>query len=435
MNFLRISGNCSLLIAKLIFYYTLFIGFFTYNFNAPVTLLYVGDLFNLILLTLCSKRIANAIKKTPLRTFTLLMLGVCVCGFFSALFNGGNIALIIWSLRNWGRAVTFFLACCCVLNERQSSKLIVFTKNLFHINLVVIMFQYIFLREEYNQDSLNGLFGRDTSSVNTIFLMVLLCIVLSEYFTKKMKIRELVLYLIGFNIVCALAELRGLIVFEIIFILFYALINYTGSVRQLMHYTLLILLMLIVASIAAQYLATLYPEMVGFFSIEGIINAANNEHGYGYSGYIDRLNFYSVINDYLFKGNILNILFGIGMGNAEYSTVSTFCSSFYNSYGTTFGYLRFSAPMLFLETGLIGLVMFFGAFVALLLYCIKKIRAKRINGNDLLFKEIGAGILGTVILYLIYNNLQRTDVSFVIAFYAAIPFAQHQRITKVHPKN
>lgn len=420
---LKIRGSASLLIAKFILYYTLFIGFFIYNFNVPESVLYVGDVFNIILIVLCFRNIAKAIREPPLRTYVMLIMGVCLSGIFSALLNGFDIALIFWSLRNWGRSITFFLACCCILNEKQSIKIVVFTKTLFHINSVVILFQYIFFKSRYNQDSLNGLFGRNTSSVNTIFLMVLLCIVLSEYFTRKTKIKELIIYLIEFNAVCVIAELRGLIVFEILFILFYAVINFKGTASQFFRYVALTLIVVIAASIAANYLARIYPRVADFFSIEGIIKSANNEQGYGFTGYIDRLNFYPVINKYLFNGSFSKLLFGIGMGNAEYSAVSRLCSPFYNAYGTTFGYLRFSASMIFLETGLVGLAMFFGSYIILLVYCIKKARSNRTDRDALIYQEIGAGVFATIILYLIYNNLQRTDASFIIAFYAAIPIA------------
>lgn len=186
---------------------------------------------------------------------------------------------------------------------------------------------------------------------------------------------------------------------------------------------MLALIVIIAASIAVRYLARIYPEVADFFSIEGIVKSANNEHGYGYNGYIDRLNFYPVINKYLFKGNISKILFGIGMGNAEYSAVSRLCSPFFNPYGTMSGYLRFSTPMLYLETGLVGLVMFYGAYISLLLYCIKNARKKNNIGDVIFCYEIGAGIFAVLILYLLYNNLQRTDASFIMAFYTAIPIA------------
>ena len=412
--------STSQLIANTILYYTLFVGFFIYNFGFPESMLYFTDLLNVLLLLLSINRILKNIRKKPLRLYLLFIIFACLVGLLSATINGIDFLLFIWSCRNWGRAICFFLACSSIISERQADKAISLSKGLFHVNFFVILIQFFLFRSRYTQDSLNGLFGRNTSGVNVTFLMIILSIVLAEYFVHKIKIQELITYLVEYNIICILAELRALMLFEIVFIALYAAVNFKGSGKQLVRYVGLIVIVVIGATSAAGYLAKIYPEFAGFLTIEGVLKSANSELGYGFSGYIDRLNFITVINKYLFNGNTFKYLFGRGMGNAEYSAVSRLCSNFYNSYGTTFAYLRFSSSMIFLECGILGLLLFASAYVYLFMQSVRKIRSKKLITKLLAYEEMEIGFIATIIIFLFYNNLQRTDTSFILAFFSAI---------------
>ena len=112
------------------------------------------------------------------------------------------------------------------------------------------------------------------------------------------------------------------------------------------------------------------------------------------------------------------------MGNAEYSAFSALSSRFYNMFGLTYRYQNFSTSSIYIETGILGLIGFIFAYVALLFNVIKHIRNKyNAQKEQIYYEYVGMGALLTIIVFLFYNNLQRTDCAFILNFFAAIPFA------------
>ncbi len=413
--------NSKILLVDLIIYYTLFVGFFLYNFNLPSSLLYFTDFLNLILLLLCVRKISGILFTKNLKVYSICILFVVLVGILSALVYGIKVGLVIWSFRNWGRAICFFLCCCCIINENHIEKMNRFIKKLLHLNLFVILFQFVFLSSRYYADSLNGLFGRDTSSVNITFIMIVFSIVVSEYFTKNLELKKLLVYLVEINIIAVVSELKAVLFFEVFFLIVYALVNSKANLKKLAKYSLIVVVSLVGLSISASSLSRLYPEFRKYLSVSGLLKAISNEEGYGFVGYIDRLNFISVISERIFNGDWWKILFGIGIGNGEYSSVDSFTSNFYSIYGNAFRYHNFSSSAVFLEVGLIGLVLFSVAHIFLLTKCIYFTR--NADGRiSLYYGNIGLGISLIIIVFLFYNNIARTDISFLLSYFMAIPF-------------
>lgn len=424
----RIYKNFSVNICLFLFYFTLFIGFITLNFRVPVSVYYFGDLLCVLLFAVSINKMANNLgSNSYIRAILIPVLGMMIVGFTSALFHDFHPQLIIWSMRNWGRFYIYFLVCVSVLNSKQVDDTLGFIDKVMHVNFWVIIAQ--FLLGLYYGDELNGLFGRNTSGVNITMLLMWIVMACSQFLYKKCSLKNYMIRLIEINIIAIVSELRALFVFEILIMLVLYLLNRRMNVKTIFRFVSLFIIIIIGAAFAASILGKLYPEFSGFFTIENLMAAATTEGGYGHSGYIDRLNGISIINKYFFNDMGIQFkLFGMGMGNAEYSAVSFFQSEFNRVYGTTFRYLNFSMPSLYLEVGLVGLILYICSFAIPFCQRAKSIRKKigKINvpeiANGLINENIGLGALMIFLVYCVYNNLMRTDISFIAAFFVAVPF-------------
>lgn len=416
----------------LIIFYTLFIGFFTLNFGVPVSVYYLGDALNILLLVMISPRLVKSIKRAEIKTPALLLMLLVIIGTFAAIIHGLSIVRWIWALRNWGRFFAFFLACICVLDKKNIDRILDFFVVFFHLNFVVILIQYIAFG--IMGDSANGLIGRETSSVNLLFILIITVIAISKYQTKKIFLPYFIFLLIEISVVNFIAELKGNYVFLLILLVAIYLFNSKARGKDILKFTAITILGCIVVYMGFTLIIKHYPIFGEILTVEGFMRQMNSEYGYGNVGIYDRLNAITVTNNHFFKLDILLKCFGYGIGNTEYSVIDALKSSFYNQYGRTYSYLNFSLPIVYLETGMCGLILFFATHISLLRKTV--IEARRNNRIDKYYCNVGMGMLIVAIIFIIYNNLHRTDASFLMAFMCSIPFALLYRFKgKCHEKN
>lgn len=412
-----------LMICLFVLLYVYFIGFFTYNLGVPETAYYLTDVLLVLCLLMCPNKALRTFKEKRLKLFSTLLMILILVGLASAMINGFKPILWLWSLRNWGRFFLYFFLCVALLNERWIDRMLSMTVNVFLINIVVIFLQYMLLG--MRGDALNGLVGRNTSGANIVLTMAAAIIVSAEYINKKCTIRKLVIVFAGVMVVSILAELKAIILFAVFIFGLMFLVNSNFTAKQVLKFLCLAILAIAAVFFGLRSLARVYPEFAKFMSMQGFINAVTTEGGYGNTGYIDRLTAVRVINKYLFSNTTQHFI-GIGMGNAEYSTAAILTSAFYNAYGATFRYLGFSVSMLYLEGGYIGFGLYISLFVVLIIQMFRKINKNKKNSlyRPLCFYEsIGFGMAILALIFIWYNNLARTDMSVLMAFYMAIPFA------------
>ncbi|MCI8346282.1 MAG: hypothetical protein HFJ42_10215 [Clostridia bacterium] len=415
----------NLCIAVVIYVYL--IGFFTFNFGIPESAYYFTDVLVISMILGAIKRTLKAFFFSEVRIASILLLVLLGVGTFSAVLNGFHINLWIWSMRNWGRYFVYLYLCIALLDERKINGILQFTEKLFHINFFVILVQFILFYKKISPDAMNGLVGRTTSGVNMILLISTVVIVFSQYFTNNCSIKKVLCVLSETAIVSVLAELKALIFFVLILFLAMMAANFKAQVKLVMRYTIIIILLSIVSIISLRIIVAMYPYFEKLLSIDGLISAVTTESGYGNSGYIDRLTAVRVINKYIFDDlGIMTKLIGVGMGNAEYSSFSVFTSDFYREYGGTFKYLNFSVSSIYMEVGMVGLILFILIPVVLFVRCFVQIRKNQIEAKRArisYYENVGLGMTALIIMYIWYNNLQRTDISFLLSFYIAVPFS------------
>ena len=419
-----VSRNYRKILIFFIFYFTLFIGFFTYNFGLPNSFLYLCDAMMILLMIVMVKSNAKALQRSPMIGFFMPLFILVIIGTLCAIVNEFSFARWIWSVRNWGRLFVFCLICFGVLKKGDCDRICAFTLRLYNINVAIVLIQFLFMKGMYEQDQLNGLFGRETSSIHLTITFVVIAMATAQYMSKKINMKKLLLVMIEIFLVAVIAELRVIPVIVVIISVVAFFATFKMTAQSLGKIVVFALIGVVLITGASHLLKIFYPGTALNYTISGIIKAASTEGGYGYAGGIDRLTFLTVINERIFKG-WKEYLFGIGMGNAEYSAISSLCSSFYNSYGKFLSYLNFSSATLYIETGIIGLSLYFVSFLVVLVRFIRVVRnnLNKSEKGDLLFYGI-FGVEMTIInlFYIIYNNLQRTDAAYLLGLYLAMAF-------------
>ena len=152
-------------------------------------------------------------------------------------------------------------------------------------------------------------------------------------------------------------------------------------------------------------------------SLEYLVDAVTSEDGYTSSGDLNRLTAIAQINDGLFE-QMGQRLFGLGLGNCDVSSFDLFNTPFYDR-NFHMHYTWFSVPMMYLETGYVGLGFFFGFFVV----CFLQIRKRLKNGKgNKLYCQMGMIVAAVCCMIAFYNASLRNEAGYMIYVVLALPF-------------
>ena len=122
-----------------------------------------------------------------------------------------------------------------------------------------------------------------------------------------------------------------------------------------------------------------------------------------------------------FKGITLHALFGFGLGSCEQSSYTFLSSAFYRQY-EYLHYRWFSHAWIFLEQGVIGLVLTTAFFLSIDISILKK-RKK----SEKLYDLAVFSFVPTCIIGLIYNSALELETAYLIALVCAFPFILEKR--------
>lgn len=418
---IKIYKDLPTFLCLLTLYWVMFSGFFTYTFGIPESIYYVSDLFIILLMFIEIKKIKNVILG-PLKVPALCVAAILVVGFISCVVFGGSTARVVWAIRNWGRFFAYFVICVCVLDRQKVDRVIDFFLEFIHINFVFIIIQFLFLHSFYTQDDLNGFLGRDTSVVNLIYSAIVSILAVAAFSSRRMSKEKTFLIVGEIIVISVLAELKANILLVALFYILGTAVMGKFTAKQILKNLGTIALAFAAVIAAMNMVVYFYPNFKDILTIDGLWELVAGEKGYGNSGYINRLTSISVINKYFFNSQgLFSKLFGLGIGNAEYSKFAQFTSPFYTMYGETFRYLGFSSAALYLEVGLLGVIFFSLFHLNIVIDTYRKVK-KGAKCNTFYYC---VGYLTAVFacILIIYNNIHRTDASIILAFFLAVPFA------------
>ena len=391
-------------------------------FGFPSTLSYFTDvltsilLINIIQRPSAYRKHSNKIKPVLVCYFLLVIIGV-----FTALINGCNLLQVLWSIRNYYRFLVFFIACICFLKIEDIMQIFRKLDSLFVLNLIVVVVQYFIF--QYKGDYLGGIFGvvQGANVYTNVFLIIATTFALSSWMNKNKKIMNVLFIIAGSCLVATLSELKFFFV-ELIAIYFIVLLLCKKDLKHFLKACIVIVIGIILLMNFLPVLYKLYPNFENFFRFDFIF--ATHEQGYSMSGDLDRLSAINSIIDKVFRNDTLKTWFGIGLGNAEYSSSQLLVSKFYLQYGYLH-YNWFSHAFMMIEGGFIGLFLYVGTFLSVIVHGLREM--KKNVGNNCFQKNINVYITSTVVAILciaimIYNQSLRTEAAYLIYFILSITY-------------
>ncbi len=397
-------------------------GFFTDILSIPSAVKYSIDVMMMLLLV--TSLINIAMNKAELSVslklpFAWILSFFVLCVFVYAV-NYQSVLYFLWGLRNNFRFYVFFFACVLFLKRDHIDRFLKAFDIFFYANTVLCFIQYFLFG--LKGDLLGGFFGieRGCNGYLNIFLVIIAIKSVVFYLAKKENLKECIIKCALVLLVATLAELKFFFV-EFVVILIIAVLFSDFSVRKIA----MIITGVVAVAITVLLLEQLFPHFEGFFSFDFFINSAS-EGGYSSSANIlNRLTTIPIISKNILT-DTLERWFGLGLGNCDTATYDFLKTPFYGEYF----YLRytwFSTAFLFLETGYVGMFMFFGFFVLVGILCFL---ISRKNKKDCVYSQIGLIAAVMCVLITIYNSSIRTEAAYMIYFALAIPFiAQKESVS------
>lgn len=333
----------------------------------------------------------------------------------------------LWGMRNNFRYYAAFFAFAAFLKAEDIKDYWKLLDRLFWVDVAVSLYQFFALN--IDGDQLGGLFSTDVggNGYTNIFFLIIVTKSIVLYLEKREKLGSCIAKCGASLVVAAMAELKFFYV-EFVLAIALAVLFTSFSWRKLA----VILGGLMGVMLCAVLLTSLFPGWSGWFSLEWFLEAASSEHGYTSSGDLNRLNAIPQINELWLK-NGWQRLFGLGLGNCDTSSFEVVNTPFFESYGKMH-YTWIFYAMMYLETGWIGLIFYWGFFV-LAYFRIQKIERK----SDAVARPYCriARIMAVLCVGVsIYNSSLRTEAGYMAYFVLAVPFAMNnQRMRLTMTKN
>ena len=343
--------------------------------------------------------------------------GIFIAGLL--LFTGTMSALIsislspplyAWSFRNNFRLFVFFFCCYRILDKEDIKKILEMLLTFLYANIIVCVFEYFVRGMEY--DFLGGLYGNGIEGGNgplNALMIVAASYLIIEYINKSKPLWQLLFGIGGCLFIATVGELK-IFYFEIVILVVLVAIFVTHNYRMAV-FTASIF---VIGLIGMSWYIKLYPSRADFLSF-AFVREYSFKATYGASSEINRLTAIRSIWVNYFDRSIKKGLFGLGMGNGEMSSQYGFLTSpFYAMNGRRLRYEWFSQAFLFVEFGLVGLILYVSFFVT---SGLKAFREKHAHYQMAMISMV------FMVLMIFYNQALRIEsFCYTAAFLAAIPY-------------
>ena len=386
------------------------------NSSAEV-LSYIPDLLNILLffLAIISAFRKNREKHSAKLVPILFVLFLFLFDAIGWIFFKQSVWLFLWGFRNNYRFILFFVSVMILCKKEDTEDIYNFFVLFLKLNFFIVLVEFLL---GYRQDRLSGSFGIEmgTNGSANLFLCICLTSLIVDFFHKKITTRRFVIYCFGILIWAALAELKYFFILAA-FIVALTILSVKGK-KMLNKKIKIIVGGLVIGLLSIQILYLVFPYYSDFFSIEHIMWYAQHID-MGVGGY-GRLTAIPVTNKIFFGNDILKEIFGIGVGNAEYSSLSIFESEFHQIF-RPYNYGNVYYGMIYIERGIIGLVWYAAFCINSIKTGLQKRKTIDIDDRALAEKTIILGIIAFFIC--IYDDsLRRAFGGYAIFFVLAVPY-------------
>ena len=414
--------NAKSFISKTIYFncfYMIFINFICEFLRLPTIIRYIPDLFLPIYIFYCVTNIKQLLNNKQFKILFIIIFIFFVHCCIGNFMNFTSLFYFIWGFRNIFRFLIISLCSILVFEERDKNRFIKSINVAFIINIIVCLIQYYVLG--YWGDAIGGTFrlGNTGGNSGLIYLIIIEnTIVVINYLTNNDSLLKLLFVMCFSLFIARIAELKIIYLCLIIIVFISILIN-KFSIKKL----LIILFTIIIFIFGSIFLNKIDPDTAKMMNSESLIEYAGGEsHGYSSDKDISRLRAFSQIDNYFFSNNILKKSFGYGLGNCDISSFDIFNTNFAEKYDSYLHYTWFTHAMLYLETGIIGYIVFLSFFIYIIIYCFK---IRNIIDFNLCNAVIVVGVLSTIMTF--YNSTLRNDISYFIYIFMVFPLAISRR--------
>ena len=376
----------------------------------PDEIKFLADIALIMLLVkifMISRDISIAKQFIPFIVIIGVFLAYVTVTYF---LNYKSIFYYIWGTRNYFRFYVAFVAYVFFLKWSDVKSWLKLLDWLYVLNFFVVIVEFLL---GFRQDYLGGIFGvqKGCNGGLLVFLTVVLTKAILGFMRDEESTTKCLLFTFMGLLIAALSELK---IFFIIFIaiVLLAMLMTKSSVKKTVFFLVCVVLLILFSSL----LSLMYDEFAGFLTLDKLWEALTNPN-YATKEDIGRFTAIPIISEN-FLTSLSDKFFGMGLGNADMSSLPMFNTEFYDIYGSLH-YTNFLYSFLFLETGIIGLILYLSFFVtsfviALRLY-IQKSADECICQFTMIFSIM-------CMFFVVYNAVLRTEIAAYFAFFVlALP--------------
>lgn len=409
---IKASSKGSRFVMMVMLYYTVSY-ILVYTFRFPRTMLYFGDIFNVMIFMLALRK-----KRGQLPCFSIIgwMLTFTIVGLCSSIINQEGIGLIIWGIRNNLRFFILFYSIVVFFKMIDVAIVLNILKIMFWISVPLCAIEKFYVSYPSGTivgDMIGGFFWNYSGSNLSlnIILITVVTLVSSQYFKGEEKLKNFIITSGAALFMAATAELKVYLAEYIVIIILTAVmagISFKNIIKVLLGCILFSSFISLFVSFNMRG-----DNYADNYTLAGFFDYATRDSGYNGTGDLNRLTGISIINNTIFEGQWIKKLFGIGLGNAEYTNF--FTSDFYNQY-KYLNYQWFHDIWMFIETGFMGVISYISIFVAALIKSISNLKKTSLGSF------VSTMIILMLILY-IYNITLRAEAGgFILFMILAIPY-------------
>ena len=414
--------------------YNIAIKYLIAAFNVPSILNYVTDVVTIaiLILSINGLRKENFFSKYKgISIIIVLLMANIVIGLLA---NGGNILLVLWAFRNTYRFFIFAICCMINLTKKDIQRMMTWFLYSLPVNVILCTIQYIHLQattsvyvKTYAGDFVGGMFGQlqGSNAIMNLYLFSILAYGFSCYIFKKMNLLKLTLLCAMVFYIAILAEMK------IVYVEFFIILILTMLLNRPTKKTVLIIISGFIMIPIIYYAWNYYnSESASILNLTNMIGYLGDQ-GYSGSHSVNRLNAIPKVYEIIFNKDGVSNLFGIGLGNGEHSIYSFMESQIYLYYNSLH-YIYFSQSILYLETGLIGLLLYVSYFVAnFITTCKYKLVA--VNSDfDLIFLNFAQLFSVACIITIFYNSALRSEAGGYFAFlWISVPYIWYRNMEEI----
>lgn len=372
---------------------------------------YVSDILIIILfVSILRKKNKYEFNSPILRQLKIILFSLFFLTLLSYFLHHENFFYYLWGLRNLFKYFIFWYACTLFLKKDDFYLFAKISFAALFINTPIMIYQAMILN--LFGDNVGGLWGTITgvngyTNIHLVLSNIIVFVLLSK---KRISYFFAISIILCSCIQAAVAELKFFFI-ELALILFLSFIFSKNRTRLIP----IITASFFILSIGISLLVYVYDYTENFFTFDSI--SSYSENGYGsYSHGIDRMTALPLIKT-MFLTTIDKFLLGIGLGNAEFTILYT--PIFMQKFKILHIYF-FSHGMLFLETGLLGLILYYLFFLLPVPYYYRN----RTNEDS----QTALVLTFLILTFTFYNQSMRIDSALLVFPFLAFPFISSKRL-------